>query len=362
MGVTIAGWQQELIDTLHLRGMLTATCLSDGSNLTSPDAAIEPASQPVIQLGSDPAMLVGAGLVDLSSGPLMSPGSGAVHLSSDLVMPPGSGAVHFSSSPVAFRSSPAFLLRFAESSKLVLHLIPIAHHFIPADLLKLQENFQANGQQLIQLWEDVWRKRPAQVLSRIAAMLGKNNTIHGRKTKVIPVTQVEADRFFGQYHLQFSAKARHRFALHQDGEVVAMASFSAKRNMTRKREGYTSVELIRFATVDGITVQGGLSKLIRHMIKTISPDDVMTYADLDWSHGKGYTKLGFELTAQTPPAEIWINKETLVRYFPQRLPENIQGLIANLAPQEASGVMEPLGYRLIYNTGNLKYILYLSAE
>ena len=147
-----------------------------------------------------------------------------------------------------------------------------------------------------------------------------------------------------------------------DGEVVAMASFSAKRNMTRKREGYTSVELIRFATVDGITVQGGLSKLIRHMIKTIGPDDVMTYADLDWSYGKGYTKLGFELTAQTPPAEIWINTETLVRTFPQRLPEDMQGLIANLASQEASVVMEPLGYRLIYNTGNLKYILYLSAD
>ena len=307
MGLTIAGWQQELIDTLQLKGIVTAPSLSAVSVMNSSEPATE---------------------------------SGPIHVS----------------------SSPAFLLRFAESEKLVLHLIPINHNFIPSDLLKLQENFQAKGQQLIQLWEDVWLKRPAQVLSRISAMLGKNKTVHGRKTKVITVSQVEADGFFGEYHLQFSAKSRHRFALTLDGEVVAMASFSAKRNMTRKREGYTSVELIRFATVDGITVQGGLSKLIRHMIKTISPDDVMTYADLDWSYGKGYTKLGFELTAQTPPAEIWINTETLVRTFPQRLSEDIQRLIANLAPQEASVVMEPLGYRLIYNTGNLKYILYLSAD
>lgn len=307
MGLTIAGWQQELIDTLQLKGIATAPSLSAVSVTNSSEPATEP---------------------------------GPIHVS----------------------SSPAFLLRFVESEKLILHLIPINHHFIHADLLNLQEDFQAKGQQLIQLWEDVWLKRPAQVLSRIAAMLGKNKTVHGRKTKVITVTQVEADGFFGEYHLQFSAKSRHRFALTLDGEVVAMASFSAKRNMTRKREGYTSVELIRFATIDGITVQGGLSKLIRHMIKTIGPDDVMTYADLDWSYGKGYTKLGFELTAQTPPAEIWINTETLVRTFPQRLSEDIQRLIANLAPQEASMVMEPLCYRLIYNTGNLKYILYLSAD
>ena len=348
MGVTTAGWQQELMDTLQLQGIATEASLADASISVNAD--------PAITLDLNPEIPLGSGDVNLSSD--------AVNLSSD-------AAIQLDQRDALSRSADAggplgetcaILLRFAESPKLVLHLIPIDHHFLPADLLKLQESFKANNQQLIQLWEDVWLKRPDQVLSRITAMLGKNKTVHGRKTKIITVTQVEADNFFGQYHLQFSAKARHRFALTLDGEVVAMASFSAKRNMTKKREGYTSVELIRFATVDGITVQGGLSKLIRHMIKTIGPDDVMTYADLDWSYGKGYTKLGFELTAQTPPAEIWINTETLVRYFPQRLPADMQGLIANLAAQEASGLMEPLGYRLIYNTGNLKYILYLSGE
>jgi len=235
------------------------------------------------------------------------------------------------------------LLKIPGSDQLVINLIPIVNNFHARDLIELQQEYRLAGIQLIQLWEDIWLTRPEQVLSRISGLLGKNKKIHGRKTVISTVTQPEADCFFDLYHLQGSAKSRNRYALSVDKEIVAMATFSAKRKMTRKREGYTSVELIRFATKDGITVQGGLSKLIKHLIRTILPDDVMTYADLDWSYGKGYAKLGFELTEQTPPLEICLDTQQMTRYFPHRLPEEIPA--ENFIP--------------IFNTGNLKYILYL---
>ncbi len=192
-----------------------------------------------------------------------------------------------------FISGTFFLLKFKDSGQLVLNLISIENEVTAEGLVQLQKEYQALDIQLIQLWEDIWINRPLQVLSRIYSMLGKNRTVHGRKTKVVALTQAEADRFFELNHLQSSAKARHKYALTIEGEIVAAATFSAKRKMTRKTEGYTSVELIRFANAEGITVQGGLSKLIRHMIRTVLPNDVMTYADLDWSYGKGYAKLGF---------------------------------------------------------------------
>lgn len=260
---------------------------------------------------------------------------------------------------VPFYSGACLLLKFEDADQLVLNLIPV-HHTLTAELLvQLQEDYKTDRKQLVQLWEDVWLTRPLQVISRICSMLGKNRSVHGRKTKIIAVTQAEADRFFELYHLQGSAKSRYKYALVLDTEIIAVATFSAKRKMTRKEEGYTSVELIRFATVDGITVQGGLSKLIRHMVKQILPDDVMTYADLDWSHGKGYLKLGFELTEQMPPAELWLDTLNHIRYFPHRLPEEIKTQISALAPAEVASYLASLHYNRIFNTGNLKYILYL---
>jgi hypothetical protein len=259
-----------------------------------------------------------------------------------------------------FVSGEALMLKFKDSGQLVLNLIPAENTFQPQDLLDLQKACETDGVQLVQLWEDVWNSRPLQVLSRICSMLGMNKTIHGRKTKVISITQTEADIFLDRYHLQSSASARYKYALRLETEIVAVASFSGKRNMTRKeKEGYTSVELIRFATASGITVQGGLSKLIKHLIKTISPDDVMTYTDLDWSDGKGYAKLGFELVEASAPAEIWLNTKSMTRYFPHRVPGDIKNAVAAVHPSEREACLKSLEYIRIFNSGNLKYILYL---
>lgn len=258
-----------------------------------------------------------------------------------------------------FLSGTFLLLRFERCEGLLLNLLSINQSALPDDLLQLQRHYAAEQIQIIQLWEDIWINRPAQVISRISSLTGENNKrIHGRKTKVFAITQPEADSFLQKNHLQGSAKARYKYALMADGEMVAVATFSAKRRMTRISENHSSVELIRFATAEGVTVQGGLSKLIKHLVKTIRPDDVMTYADLDWSNGKGYTKLGFELAEQTPPDFIWLHRPTLLRYFPHRIAET-NTTAAGLAGEELTGYLLSEHYVQIFNTGNLKYILYL---
>jgi hypothetical protein len=259
-----------------------------------------------------------------------------------------------------FAAGDALLLRFIGSERLVLNLISITDHLPLQDLLGLAAAYREKGIQLVQLWEDIWLNKPLQVLGRISSMLGRNKTIHGRKTKVTAVSQPQADVFFEQYHLQGSAAARYKLALTLDDDCVAMASFSAKRNMTRRAQaGYTSVELIRFASRDGFTVQGGLSKLIRHLTNAVAPHDVMTYTDMDWSYGNGYAKLGFEYVATSAPAEIFLNTENRTRYFPHRLPEELKSALNGLTRSEADLYLLSQHYTRIYNTGNLKYVLYL---
>lgn len=263
---------------------------------------------------------------------------------------------------VEINSADSFLLiDFKKYGNLVINLISVNHNFGSAQAIHLQEYYREQNIQLVQLWEDVWLTRPLQVISRICSMLGVNRKVHGRKTNIINITQPQADQFLDNFHLQGRAKARYHYALEADGLMVAVASFSGKRKMTRKHADYTSVELIRFANAEGITVQGGLSKLIKHLIKAITPNDIMTYADMDWSYGKGYAKLGFELSAQTSACEIWLDQRSLIRYFPHRLPvEVIDVLGAEIdSSTEVAAKMRSLHYARVFNTGNLKYILYL---
>lgn len=230
-----------------------------------------------------------------------------------------------------------------------LNLLSLGKKYNPEALVKLKNDYAAQGETLIQLWEDIWTLRSTQVINRLLSLLGLNQQrVHGRQTTVSPVSQMQADHFMEQYHLQGGVKSRYRLALLAKGEIVAVATFSARRRMSLISENYYSVELIRFASVSGVVVQGGLSKLIRYLINLIKPDDVMTYADLDWSSGAAYEKLGFTLVDTQPASEIWVNRSSGKRYFEHRLPPDF--------------VLDSAGYTPVFNTGNLKYILYLNGR
>lgn len=220
-----------------------------------------------------------------------------------------------------------------------------------AVLVSLQEEYKSKGIYLVYLWEDIWQSRREQVGGRIRSILGLNKRIHGRKTEIVKIDQLEADGFLEGHHLQGTAKAKYRFALRDGDELVAVAAFSNLRYMKKGGPEYRSAELIRFATRTGYTVTGGFTKLLKHFIELYRPQDVMSYADRDWSLGRAYEQAGFVLSGVTPPAEIWLDMITLKRYFTHRLPVGATG----------EDNPEADRYVRIFNTGNLKYMLYLQS-
>ncbi|MEJ5961740.1 hypothetical protein [Pedobacter immunditicola] len=237
-----------------------------------------------------------------------------------------------------------FHLLFIPQGKLILNLVPLSHPYQPEKFIELQQAYQLKDIHVIHLWEDIFITRQAQVLSRIKSFAGLNRSVHGRNTFVERISKEDADVFLNQYHLQGSVGARYRFCLIHENETVAVATFSNKRKMVRQGPDYTSAELIRFATKDGITVTGGLSKLIKHYVKLLAPNDLMSYADRDWSLGNGYLVAGFKLKAITPPSKLYLDRITLQRYFSHRIPDKTDQSAAS-------------SYIEIFNTGNLKFIL-----
>ncbi len=220
------------------------------------------------------------------------------------------------------------------NTNLVINLANLDHGFKPENLIRLQERYTQKKIKLVHLWEDVWRSRPDQVIARIKSLTGMNSRIHGRKTKVFKITKPVADAFLTENHLQGPVSSRYKIGLFEKEGLVAVATFSALRKMNHT-ENYRSAELIRFAVKAGYSINGGLSKLITYFAEIYKPNDLMTYADRDWSTGEAYVTLGFAQTAILAP-QVYMLGENLIRTL------KMDDQISN---QE------------VFNTGSLKFIL-----
>lgn len=244
-------------------------------------------------------------------------------------------------------------------SQFYVNLVLLGAQISPADLIDLQEKYREEGKILVHLWEDVWQFNEAGVLSRIGSFLSLNQRYHARKARLIEVDARQASAFFNTFHLQGFVKAKYYYGLTIFDELVSLAAFSDLRNMKAKGADYTSAELVRFASKKGATITGGLSKLIKHFLTIKKPNDLMSYADRDWSLGKGYERLGFELTAITPPADLYVEQYTGIRYFPHRLPKKVLSAFDDQKELNLDDYLAENGFLKAFNTGNLKYHLYI---
>ncbi len=256
-----------------------------------------------------------------------------------------------------------------------------AHHFglVLIDL----DRWQASGlpstywidllntlqQPCVLLWQDQWLTAQALVKARLQIKLGLFHRIHARHTYTAKIDQTTAEAFLQQHHLQGSTTAKIKYGLflkkqyvqkyiHQpvlplNDTLVAVATFSAGRTMKwGERRNTRSYELLRFGSLQGYVVVGGFDKLLQAFINEYQPDDIMSYADRDWSDGKSYTKLGFEAIAQPAvPHAYWVHPASFERHFANRI-----------AKQYDPEWLQQQGWHNIWNAGSLKFIKKISYQ
>lgn len=128
--------------------------------------------------------------------------------------------------------------------------------------------------------------------------LGNLPTVFARKCSVRRIDKITAAAFLNSNHRMGDTTARYRYGAFLDktqgnleaGTLVAVATFSNARRML---DGTRSYEWIRYSSIDGLRVVGGMGKLLEAFVSEIKPDDVMTYADTSISDGASYLELGF---------------------------------------------------------------------
>ena len=89
-----------------------------------------------------------------------------------------------------------------------------------------------------------------------------------------------------------------------------MATFSNARKWIKDGKEIRSYEWTRYASLPDMRVSGGMGKLLKAFIKDVRPDDIMSYADLEWSEGNVYKALGFNKEGTKEPVCFIIDGET----------------------------------------------------
>ena len=180
--------------------------------------------------------------------------------------------------------------------------------------------------------EDRWRSQKAMTRARILAHLELFNQAFARNCEIRRIEKAEARDFLTRNHSYGYAACRYHYGLFLKrqtghlavpagdkesslvpGMLIAVATFSNARKWTKGERVIKSYEWTRYASLPDLRVSGGMGKMLKTFINDVHPDDIMSYADLEWSRGDVYSQLGFVLEGQKEPVMFSVDPLTWER-------------------------------------------------
>ena len=175
--------------------------------------------------------------------------------------------------------------------------------------------------------EDRWYTKNQVMKARILAHLEVFTPIYARNCEVRRIDRAVAKEFLEANHSYGYAACRYCYGMFlkrhtghsanmatiDPGTLVAVATFSNARKWIKDEKTIRSYEWTRYASLPEVRLCGGMGKMLKTFIKEVQPDDIMSYADLEWSAGDVYAQLGFSLEGQKDPVMFVIDTESWKR-------------------------------------------------
>ena len=132
--------------------------------------------------------------------------------------------------------------------------------------------------------DEILNKAPI-VESIILAKLGLiSNRIYARKCQIKEIGSKKSRKFFEENHLMGRGMGK-TFALIYENQIV-----SAIRVINKKDH----IDISRFCNRLNTSVAGGLSKLLKHVIKEYNPKKIVSFVDMRYGDGSSLKKIGFQ--------------------------------------------------------------------
>ena len=224
--------------------------------------------------------------------------------------------------------------------------------------------YSETGSYPLIITEDRWYSQNEAMRQRILSHLEIFTQIYARNCEIRRIAKATAKAFLEAHHSYGDAACKYRYGLYlkrhtghchaerseaslSPGNLVAVATFSNARKWIKGNKTIRSYEWTRYASLPGVRLSGGMGRLLKAFIKDVKPDDIMTYADLEWSEGKVYEQLGFTLEGTRPSVTFTIDTSEWSR--------------TAMSSEATVGVdMPPPARRFFQNFGSNKYRLKLT--
>jgi len=223
--------------------------------------------------------------------------------------------------------------------------------------LNKTEECEAQGIQLIHIYEDDWVYKQDIIKSMILNKLNKTpNKIFARKTIIKEISDNKLVRdFLDKNHIQGFVGSTVKIGLFYNNELVSLMTFGKNRKNMGVKSQDNNYELLRFCNKLNTNVIGGASKLFNHFIKNYKFNQILTYADRSWSNGKMYYTLNFNFINKTEPNYNYFdskcNKYNRFNFRKDILVKNGYSI-----EKTEFQIMDELGYLRVFNSGNLKFL------
>ena len=186
--------------------------------------------------------------------------------------------------------------------------------------------------------EDRWHTQGEMMKSRLLAHLEVFSPVYARNCEVRRIDRSLAKAFLDANHSYGYAACKYCYGMFlkrhtghiaqqiescgntvektgypAPGTLVAVATFSNARKWAKGEKTIRSYEWTRYASLPDVRLNGGMGRMLKTFIKEVQPDDIMSYADLEWSAGDVYAQLGFELEGVKSPVMFSVDTETWKR-------------------------------------------------
>jgi hypothetical protein len=206
------------------------------------------------------------------------------------------------------------------------------------------------GIELLHITDWEWHNKTEIIKNLIKSKLKLNNSIGARKCCCEVITNKVAGKFLDSYHLQGHTSAYKSYALTFEDDIKLVITIGKSRFNKQYQ-----FELLRLCGLSGVTISGGISKLIKFIKKDLNIPELMTYCDRSKSTGAGYKAAGFKFTMYTGPGYFWTDGNNIIsRYKSQK--HNLHKILLNFDQTlSESENMFANKYRRFWDCGNIVF-------
>ena len=167
--------------------------------------------------------------------------------------------------------------------------------------LNKTNHFKEKEIRIINVWEDSWLYKNKIIKSQIRNWLFLTETkIFARKCLVKEIKDSKiTTKFLEENHIQGKVGSCLKLGLYYDDELVSLMTFDHYEGRSKMEDGGWNIN--RFCNKLEVNVVGGASKIFKYFLNNYHVKRVISYADMDWSSGDLYNKLGFNEVSSSDP-------------------------------------------------------------